>query len=594
MQYQKLKSVGKLCLPEGEKLTNAKLGTLELIKNIVGGTLGPGGKPVIIERYEFDLPPLVTKDGVTVFKALGLEDPIGQVILEAARDAAIKTANEAGDGTTSATILAEAFVREIHNFCKKNAKYSPQKVIRELYEDLELAVLPFIEKETYYPGIANYEDPNDLATAVYRGVARVSANGDSDLANAVMKCFELVGDFGNVTIAEASGPSRYEVEAIDGYFIGSGYDSAGQYMSKFINDSARQMSVVNKPKFLLYNGRINQVDGLATALRLIGEDFENKYNGQPHEWEDHNVVVVATGFSEQVYATLAAGFQSPLAINVFPLALPLLPMSGGQLQILEDLSAITGAFIFDPINHPLDKVTPYDLGPGVDSFEANRFRSNVIGYGKSEGYEERIAEQAQIIRQLADNSESEMDRIWQNERVAKLTHGIARLTVRGSSNVEIRERKDRAEDAICAVRGAMKHGVLRGGASILHFLSQEAQNLCKNLSSKEIFSKALYQPFHMLLSNSGLTLEEIHEVSSKYMKQDTSEVYDAMQHQFVDPLKTGLFDSKQAVTEAVKNSLSIASVIGTLGGTVVFNRDKNLERDEAGSQLKHYKEIKDA
>lgn len=569
---------------------------MERISNIVGATLGPGGSPILIERYESDMPPLITKDGVTVFKSLGFEDPIEQVVLDSARDAAIKTANIAGDGTTTATILAESFVRQIHEYCAKHPTFSPQGLIRELYDDYESVLEPLLKSLVFRPGSCSFTNTKERAYEVYHGVASVSANGDTALADAVLKCYGLVGDYGNVSIVEASGNASYEVEEMDGYFLGSGYQDLGQFYPAFINDAARQVARLEKPRFVLYFGRINHLNALYRALSDLAEDFDCRNQTGESKYDNHDVVVVATGFSEQVLGTLAAAFQTSSVLNVYPLVIPKMPMQNGQLQFLQDLSAITGAKIFNPLDAPLETCTTQDLGPGVDAFEAHGFKSSVIGF--ADGCEEAVLRQADSIRAQLISPESQLEQIWLQERLAKITNGIAKLIVRGSSMVEVRERKDRAEDAVCAVKGAIHHGVLPGGAWAMEVLSYSAHQ-CKNESSRGIFKRAFSEPLNRLLNNAGIIDPvKIEEIRARIhggftFNSSVPLVYDALSHKIVNPHDVYLYDSAQAVFESIKNSFSIASVVGTMGGVVAFKRDDELERQAAREYAQDYKEMKE-
>nr|MBA3353978.1 hypothetical protein [Blastocatellia bacterium] len=316
---------------------------METISSIVGATLGPGGQPVLIERFEHGLPALVTKDGVTVFRALGFDDPAAQTIMETARDASVRTASEAGDGTTTATILSEAIVRNIHRYCYQNKRVSPQRVVRHLEKTFRDHVEPAVKRLS-----RTVELGTDEGDRLLKAVAGVSSNGDSDLADAVMECFEITGDEGNVTILESSGSSRYEVEKIEGFSIAMGYEeSCAKFYAKFINDPGTQRTIMEKPVFLLYHGRINEIQTVALLMEQVGSAWQTtQFN--------HNVVLVATGFSETVLGNLAANFSYEGSINVFPLLAPMSPQSNGQLQFLMDVAAVTGAKILDPLNAPIE------------------------------------------------------------------------------------------------------------------------------------------------------------------------------------------------------------------------------------------------
>jgi chaperonin GroEL len=366
VEYGKVKSVAKRITTKGPKLSKIVLETMRTISEIVGATLGPGGRQVTIERFEHAIPPMLTKDGVTVFRSLGFENAEAHCIMECARDAAVRTASEAGDGTTTATVLAEALVRLTNEFCAKHPHQRPQKVVRHLEQVCQKVVVPILQDLSI-----RVDSTTEDGQKLLRNVAKVSANGDDDLADAVMKCFDLVGDDGNVTIVEVSGSSHYEVEQIDGFPIGMGYeDSCAKFYPKFINDSGRQMSVMEDPVFVLYHGTLTEVQSAFAILSKVGDMYEMLLRGDQKEYRHRNVVFVAVGFSEQVLATFASSWGLADSIKIFPLVIPKSPLANFQTQFLEDLSAITGATIFDPINRPLDTGNLEDLGPGVASFEA--------------------------------------------------------------------------------------------------------------------------------------------------------------------------------------------------------------------------------
>lgn len=573
MEYQKVKSVAKNVRASGPELDKLILETMRTVADVVGATLGPGGRPVLIERFEHDLPPLVTKDGVTVFRSLGFSNSTKHCVMEVARDASVRTATEAGDGTTTATILSEAIVRHMHQFCKNNPRISPQRVVRALEQTFRNCIEPAVRALSRK---ADLED--DFGRALLRAVAKVSANGDSELADAIMQCFDITGDDGNVTIVEANGPSRYEVEAIDGFAIGVGYDrSAGKFAPAFINDPGTQRCLLQKPVFLLYHGRLSEIQTIKLLMEAVGDAWQSK------EGFNHNVVVVATGFSESVLANLAANFAREDCINVFPLLVPESAQSNGQLQFLEDLSAVTSATILDPIQRPVEHATLQDLGPGVDYFECSRFRSSVIGHTD----DDLLAMRVDQLRKQLENPESQLDAIWTRERMAKLAGGIAKLKVIGASNGEMKEKRDRADDAVCAVRGAIQHGCLPGGGWTLLKL---CQLLPSNQINDEILRPAFLTPFERLAQNCGvIEPEEFQAILAPILQgikdhaNTTGEpvVYDFLDQKHVNPYTDGILDSTPAVLEAIRTSIANASVLGTLGGTVVFERDSELERSEA-------------
>lgn len=590
MEYTKVKSAPKQITVKGQALRKRVLGTMKTVSSIVGATLGPGGQPVLIERYEHGLPPMITKDGVTVMRSLGMQDPTDHCIMECARDAAGKTATEAGDGTTTATILAEAFVRYIDEYCTRNPHVSPQKVIRRLES---------VFSKTIEPTITSLSIPVKGDMKLQRAVAKVSANNEEELADAVMECFELVGDEGNVTILERSGPTGYEVERLDGYPIPMGYEqSCAKFYAAFINDQSTQKVVMQKPVFVLHYGVINDIQPILPVLAEVGNQLEMRIRGGAQEdgspfvgyrpdFESYNVVVVATGFSEKVLATFAHASTQPNSIRIFPLLVPLSPITNGQRQFLDDLSAVTGAVVFDPLTNPPMRATLDDLGPSVEQFECSRFRSTIVGHAEGvapdgESYEDKLLKRITDMEVLAQNPESDLDKILIEERIGKLTGGIAKLHVVGSSNGELKEKRDRAEDAVCAVRGAIKHGCLPGGGWTLLKLVSVLKD--GDPIVRDVLKPALMVPVKRLLENCGFNeqdMERILEPVLKGIKEGVTIVYDAYDHRHGDPIELGVLDSTPAVLEAVRNSISIASQLGTLGGTVVFKRDETFERQEA-------------
>ncbi|MDE2103610.1 MAG: hypothetical protein KGL39_40605 [Patescibacteria group bacterium] len=618
-QYQKAKSPGKRIEVKGEKLKDIVLRTMSVLSDIVGATLGPGGMPVLLERQE-NLPALVTKDGVTVMRSLGFEDSVQHCILEAARDAAVRTAAEAGDGTTTATVLAEAVVRRTLQYCEKHPQTSPQRVCRILERAFADVIEPTLVKASIRPPwdakaeAESLEKLENLAAAFEEGklteseyrtqtlaaysnrrrllfnVARVSANGDSALAEAVLHCFDEVGDEGNITLAEVTGPSHYDVEIINGYPIPIGMeDSLLSHQQQYINDRENNRCLLERPVFLLYDGRVTEIQQVGPFLeRLAGAAAGGTY---PH----NNVVLVANGFSDSVLAILGANFQEATNLKVFPLMTPQTIMPQSQQEFLHDLQAVVGAKIFDPYDQTLDLASPdfIDLGPGVDSFESTRWRSNVLGQAD----EAQRIERVDLLAKQMQKAESELERQFLAERKARLAGGLARLKVVGASGGEQKEKRDRAEDAVCAVRGALSRGCLPGGGWGLLRVRQELLNdpgYGKNDIIVEVLAPALMEPVIRILSNAGIQAEERKAVLAPVL--DAIEhpkivegsapvyvprVYDAMEQQHVNAIASGILDSTPAVVEAIRNSLSIATLLGTLGGAVVFPRDREVDRQEA-------------
>ncbi len=583
--YRKAKTVAKDVLTIGPDLERTILTTMKKISDIVGATLGPSGRAVLIERQEYGLPHMFTKDGVTVFRNLGFNNPTEHAIMEAARDAATRTVAEAGDGTTTATVLAEAIVRNTYRFCKDNPKVSPTKVVRKLEQ---------VFKEVIEPTVKSSAIKAD--EKMLHHVAKLSANGDEALAKAVMECFELVGDDGNISIIEQNGPSNYEVEGLKGFPITMGTEeSCGAYFQLFLNDQANNRTFMENPVFILYHGSITEIQTVLLLLEKIGAAWEDPKSYGLEKKFNHNVVLVAHNFSATVLGHLGRNFAHPKTINVFPLLTPKGPIQNGQLHFLHDLAAVTGATVFDPVTKPLDEADFRDLGYGIEAFEANRYRSTISGICD----ESLILMRAEEVKRSIAGANSKLDEQILQERVGKLTGGIAKLKVVGASNGELREKRDRAEDAVCAVRGAKKYGCLPGGGWMLN-------TLCSIIRTKYhddpilmgVLVPSLYEPIERIFRNCGMNEEEVHETILKigvrseekeeehihgepFITELVPVVYDAWEGKTVDAIEGGILDSTPAVLEAIRSSLSIASLLGTAGGTVVFRRDEAMEVKEA-------------
>ena len=568
VSYHKVKSVPKVVSTESTGLKAKVLSTMQTVAEVVGATLGPGGRPVLIERQEYGLPNIVTKDGVTVFRSLGFDDATSHCIMEAARDASVRTANEAGDGTTTATILSHAIMQNMANACEDNPRLSPQKLTRDIGTFFSKHIEPMLIE------LSKKVELDEEGKKILHKVARLSANGDEELATKVMECFDLVGDAGNVTIIEESGHSAYEVERIDGYPVTLGYeDCCGRYYPQFINDQGASQVRMEKPVFVLYFGKITDIQSLMNILGKINAGWEQGKIS-------HNIVVAATGFSDTVIGHMAVNFPVASTLNVYPLLVPMSQSSTGQLDFLEDLAAITGGKVLSNLGKTLDNAEISDLGHLKDGlFEASRFRSNIIGRRD----DILILERVEILQKRLKNAISQLDGLILQERIGKVSGGIAKLKVIGSSTGEVKERRDRAEDAICAVRGALKSGYLPGGGWGLLNAFCVAEDYAPD-EIKYLLFDSLLAPIYRLLGNAGLPEDEIDEnvsVMLDIVRRKERKVYDALQQKFVDADEAGILDSTPAVIEALRNSISIATVLGTLGGAVVFPRDKEFERRES-------------
>jgi chaperonin GroEL (HSP60 family) len=480
--------------------------------------------------------------------------------------------------TTTATILSEAIVARTVAFSKEHPTFSPQKGVRFLQEYFT---------STMEPSIREWATKIDFGTeegkSMARSVATISANGDTALADSVIKAFELVGDSGNVTITEADGDPRYEVDHIKGYIVFSGYEqSCKNLQSMFINDRAKGRIFIKNPTVVIYNGVLNNEQLIVPILQRVLARANQK-----DSTVSGNVVVVAHGFSDAAVAMMGANCQKGNTLNCYPIVTPRTNRTDGQVSLIEDLAALTDAVILDPLNHPLTnpKLEFEDLGYGLEYIEVFKDKCSFVGHANDEVLLKRVDE----LKELVKSPDSKLDKILYEERIAKLVGGIAKLTIYGSSPADIRERKDRADDAVCAIRGAIKDGCLPGGAWTLIRLGYEISKLTddsvRTQFLKEVLADALAEPFHVLLENIGLSVEEVEQAGAGIVRafQDNKwkTTFDGIGLHHVDAFKEGILDSVPAVMEAVRNSISIASHLGILGGIIVFPRDRELEMAEA-------------
>lgn len=566
MSHRKAKTAPKIFEIDSKILKNKVLSTMHRVSEAVGRTLGPGGRNILIESDYPGIPNKNTKDGVTVFKSLGAIDPYEHLIIEQARDVAQRTATEAGDGTTTATILSYAIIKELFEFCDKNPKYSPQKAAREISKVTENILIPYVKSRTIMIGEENKH--------LLKMVAKISANGDEDMADAVIDAFEQVGygDSSHVTIRELSGKKGYKVERIDGFPIPMGYEeSIGKLHTAFINDQANQRCYLEKPLFILYDGQIHDLMAFGALLDSIGKKFV-----EDGDSDFKNLVLVAHGFSDNVLTQLAFNFANPNTMNILPMITPIAQFMNSQTHFLHDLAAFTGAKVFG-LKDQVNNATIPDLGRDMESFEAYRFRSTVIGNSDPTNIELRADE----LKTQLTSAESAAEKIMLEERIGKITNGIAKLTIFGGSNGELKEAHDRCEDAVCAVRSAITHGAVPGGCRLtIDMIMKLQQELKDGSPAKDVLILALLSLPNKLLDNAGCDNEEIQAIIGKLL-DDPELVYDAENHVYGKAEDLGLYDATRAVSESLSNAVSLASVLGTMGGMVCYPRDDTFERSEA-------------
>lgn len=544
MLYEKSKA--KDIIADKDKLNSIISKTISKMSDIVGSTLGPGGNPVLIERD--GLAPLATKDGVTVAKSLGLGNAEDNIVVEACKEICINTAKDAGDGTTTAIVLANAIVKYGQDFVNQNAKYNPQRIVNDLEDLYENVIIPYIKEQS---------QPVDSEDKL-RSVANISANGDKRIADIVVEAVLAAGDDGKVLIEEAQG-DQMRVETIDGYIITSGLRELGQLGPIFINDKANQQVKMDNGFVFMYNGSIND---LKVTAYIQGAIEGTEMYGSP-------LIIMAHDIADSVMDKLAMNIKG--GITLLPMKTPRSGLPNSRSIFLEDMAAYTGGRVIDPSN--IDDLDEDAFGQFVFA-KCNMYETFITSNSNPNDIEERLIE----LKAIENSCFSDMDKMHVRANIAKLTGGISTVYVGGVSDLKVRERKARVEDAVEAVRSAIAEGYIAGGCKIQIDLANLIADHPDKKPSWDIMVDALKDPLKLLLHNCGESFEDIFPL----IKDDM--VFDANMHEFVDPFEAGIIEPAKVARVAIGNALSVASLLITLGGIVVTPRDSGLENQLAMSK----------
>lgn len=550
------KSKAKSITADRQSIKKVVHETIDKMATVVGATLGPGGRPVLIERDT--LSPLITKDGVTVAKSLGVENAEANVIIDSAKEICLKTAKEAGDGTTTAIVLANAITKHGLNFLDANPKYNPQRMVNELQEVYNTIILPYL-KANAIPVKGRDELIN---------VATISANGDKAIAEAAVTAVMAAGEDGHVLIEEAQG-NQLKVETMDGFIVTSGLKDIGAAGRMFINDRGNQQTKMDKGLAFLYDGTLNDLK-VPSAIQQAIEGTE--LYGLP-------IVVFAHGFADVVIEAFAKTTKG--GYTVVPVKTPMSGVANSRSSFLQDMSAYTGATVYDP--GTIDAFITVDSANGFGAFDNAKigmYESVVQGVPDSERIDSRLAE----LKHLMDVSPSDFDKMHIKAAIGKLTGGISTIWVGGGSELEAREKRDRVEDAVEAVKSAIAEGIIPGGCAVQLTISQMISLNPNKKPSWDIMAEALSEPFNLLLNNCGENIEEVwpeirnHILTSAELGKLPEMVFDAQQHIIVNAVAAGIIEPAKVCRVTIGNALSVASLLTTLGGIVVSPRNASLEQ----------------
>ena len=554
------KSKAKSITADRAKIRKIVSDTITEMADIVGATLGPGGRPVILERD--GLSPLITKDGVTVAKTLGMANAEANIIIESAKEICLRTAKQAGDGTTTAIVLASALTKHGLDFLEKNPKYNPQRMVNELNSLYSGVIVPFLKLHA-----KPVKERHELIN-----VATISANGDAVIAVAAVDAVIAAGEDGQVLIEEAD-DSGIRVETIDGCIVTSGLKDIGSIGLAFINDRSAQQAKMDNGIVFLYDGTMNDLKVPAAIQQAVeGKDLY----GKP-------IVVFAHGFSDIVLDKFAKNSKG--GYMVVPIKTPLGGVANSRSMFLYDMAAYTDSTVVDPGN--LDfYITEENLEEAFGSFisaKINMFETFITSDVDHEKIEARIAE----LKSIMIVAPSDRERMFAKAAISKLTGGVSTIWVGGGSELEAREKKARVEDAVEAVRSAIAEGIIPGGCGVHLVLSDLIARHPNYVKSWDIMIKALRAPFEVLLSNCGEDFADIWNALEPHIinrQAPPKFIFDADKHRIVDPEEAGIIEPAKVCRVSLGNALSVASLLITLGGIVVVPRDFGLENQLAASK----------
>lgn len=529
----------------GEEAREALIRGVDVMADAVKATLGPRGRNVLLEKTYGS--PTVTKDGVTVAKEIDLKDPFENMGARMLREAASKTNDTAGDGTTTATVLAQAMVHEGIRLVAAGA--NPMALKRGMDKAVAEAVKAIAEMSKK---IKTNEEIKQIAT--------VSANGDKEIGEFIANAIERVGNDGVITV-EKGKSLKTEVEVVDGMQFDRGYLSP-----YFVTDPNNMTAVLEDCYILCHEKKISSVHDLIPLLQKIAQ------SGKP-------LLIIAEDVEGEALATLVVNKIR----GILKVAAVKAPAFGDRRkEILRDISILTaGQFISEDLGVKLENVTLDQLGRAKRVEITKDYTTIIEGAGKKKDIQARCE---QIRRQIEETT-SDYDREKLQERLAKLAGGVAVIRVGAPTETELKEKKDRTDDALNATRAAIEEGFVAGGGVALLRARKALDKL--NLQGDEalgvnIVKKAMAIPLIQIAENAGLQGELIcakveEEKDSVGLNADTGEIEDL--------IKAGIIDPAKVIRCALQNAVSVAGMIIT---TECLVADIPEKKDEKTGNHKHH------
>ena len=504
---------------------------VDALADAVKVTLGPSGRNVVISK-QYSVPH-VTKDGVTVAKEIELKDPVENVGAQMVKEVASKTADIAGDGTTTATVLAQAMVAAGMKFVAAGS--NPTDIKRGIDKAVSAVVSNLKE--------ISQEVGND--TSKVEQIATISANNDSSIGEIIAEAMKVVGNDGVITVEQAKG-TLTELKTVEGMQFDRGYLSP-----YFVTNQEKMLVEMENPYILLVDKKIGSMKELLPIL-------------EPVVSTNRGLVIIAEDLDGDALATLVVN-RVRGALKVAAVKAP--GFGEKRKEMLRDLAIVTGGqVVSDEFGVTLDKVTLEMLG-SAEKVEIGKDTTTVInGHGDKEEIRERITH----IRGQIDTTSSDYEKEKLQERLAKLAGGIAVLYIGAPTETELKEKKDRVDDALAATKAAVEEGIVPGGGVALIRCIETIKDL-KGSNEDELIGigivrRALEEPLRQIMKNAGLDDAEI-LAQVKASKPNVG--YNARTNEYVDMIDKGIIDPTKVTRIAIENAASIAAMILTTECVIV-------------------------
>ena len=498
---------------------------VDALANAVKVTLGPKGRNVIISKSFGS--PQVTKDGVTVAKEIELEDPLENMGAQMVKEVASKTNDLAGDGTTTATVLAQAVVKEgLKNVA---AGANPMDLKRGIDKAVD-AIVKDLDKQSTKVG---------NSSEMIKQVAAISSNNDAQIGDLIAKAFEKVGKEGVITVEEAKGTETY-VDVVEGMQFDRGYLSP-----YFVTDSDKMQTELESPLILLYDKKISSMKDLLPVLEPVAQ-------------QGKALLIIAEDVDGEALATLVVNkLRGSLKIAAVKA-----PGFGDRRKaMLEDIAILTGGTVIsEERGFTLENTTVEMLG-SAETVTIDKDNTTVVnGAGKKNDIKARVGQ----IKAQIETTTSDYDKEKLQERLAKLAGGVAVLYVGAASEVEMKEKKDRVDDALHATRAAVEEGIVAGGGvalvRTLPVLEKLTTDSLDEATGIQIVARAIESPLRTIVENAG---GEGSVVINKVMEGKKNFGYDAKSETYVDMLDAGIIDPKKVTRIALENAASVSGMILT-------------------------------